>query len=150
VTWSYSTALSTDIDRVRLLIGDIDTSDPLPLQNEEIQYLLTLKNGSLYDAAIASAERLAAFYARKVTKSVGSLSIQYSNKYKQFQELADRLRNEAMNASAASGLFVAPFAGGISKTTEQTYEEDPDRIQPAFSRRTHEDITVVPPTTYWE
>jgi pyruvate formate-lyase activating enzyme-like uncharacterized protein len=98
MSWTYSGDPSnSDLDEVRFLIGDTNP-DEAQLQDEEIQYLVNLYGsgpaGNLVPA-IYAIESLIARYARSVDKSVGDLRISHSNRVKQFQDLATRLRQRA-------------------------------------------------------
>ena len=58
MSWSYDTSLPTNKDKVRVSIGDTDSSDQ-QLSDEEINALLTV-HGSVRSTAIAVARMLAA------------------------------------------------------------------------------------------
>lgn len=86
---------------VRFLIGDTDENDQL-LQDEEIEYILVVHpdagaTSSNYAAASACAEAIAASFAKKMDKSVGSASLTYSQRYQHYVELADRLKSIAQH-----------------------------------------------------
>jgi hypothetical protein len=127
MTWTYGGDPSaSDRDEVRFLVGDTDTTEQL-VTNEEIAYaILKSSNNQLAAACIANA--LAAKFARKADKSVGDLSITYSQQAKQFRELAAQL----MKDGSISGAM--PYASGISVSGKDTVEEDTDRVQPSFRR----------------
>lgn len=127
MTWTYTESPATsDRDWVRFEIGDTDTTDQL-LSDEEIASLIT-DRGSKEAAALAAAEGLAAQFARKVTKAVGDLRINYSDLAKQYRELAKSLKTKA-------GLRKArPIAGGISISRKDTVEADTDRVKPWAER----------------
>ena len=118
MTWSYSgDPGASDLDAVRFLIGDTDTSQQ-QLSNEEITYLLTA-GGTVRAAALAACRSLSAKYSRLVDQSTGSISISYSQLAKQYQALANDIR---------SGAQVAPYAGGISKSDMESVASDSDRV----------------------
>jgi hypothetical protein len=91
VTWSYSgNPASSDKDKVRFLIGDTDTTDQL-LSDEEINYTL-VESGSIYQAAHDSAYAVASTFARMASsKSVGDLSLSFSDRAASFYQVADRM-----------------------------------------------------------
>lgn len=127
MTWSYSGDPSeSDLNEVRFLVGDTDSTDQL-LTDEEIEWALTEESNTILVAA-KLARALAAKYSRKVDKSVGDLKISYSQLSKQFSSLADDLEDKG---GIASGL---PYLGGISKDDKDNIREDDDRVRPAFSR----------------
>lgn len=91
MTWSYTgdPADSTK-DAVRFLIGDTDTSDQL-LTDEEIDYTVD-SSGSLYQAAHDSAYAIASTFARMASsKSVGDMSLSYSDRAASYYQVADRM-----------------------------------------------------------
>lgn len=91
MTWSYSGDPSdSDKDTVRFLIGDTDTDDQL-LSDEEITFTLT-EAGSVYQAAHDCAYAIASSFARAASsKSVGDMSISYTDRANAFYALADRM-----------------------------------------------------------
>lgn len=112
MVWSYSgnPALSAK-DRVRYLIGDVD-SDDQKQTDEEIAWLLT-QSPSVYDAASIACEAIAAKYANLMDKTVGSLSIRYSQKHTQYLTLSAVLLAR-QNSRASSG--AKPFYGNKGAT----------------------------------
>jgi len=82
----------SDIDYVRDKIQDTDETDPL-LSDESIQAEIDAVGKFL--AAARCARKIAARFSRKVTKSIGSRSIQNSNLAKQYFALASELEAEA-------------------------------------------------------
>ena len=103
MTWSYGPAadpplpITTDLDQVRLLIGDTDPAAPL-LQDEEIG--LYLADGlqpqpSPQLSAAMAAGLLASKYRRLVDIREGAASASLSQLAKQFSDLAAELRGQA-------------------------------------------------------
>lgn len=114
MSWTYSgSPAASPKDEVRFLIGDTEPLDQ-QLQDAEIEYCITSVYGSLANAppygnflpAAYAADNLAGLTARLADKSVGDLHIAYGNRFKQFQQLAQRLRARATNA------LIPPWAGG--------------------------------------
>jgi hypothetical protein len=137
MTWSYDDAEASDKDKVRGLIGDVDTTDQL-FSDAKITATLTAA-GSVIGAAIQCAEGLAAKYARQVTHAVGAASINASDIAKQFESLAVRLRkNLALSASAL------PYAGGLSVVDKEAKEAESDRLPPYFTRTSFDNPGVPP------
>lgn len=126
--WTYLGPTS-DRDRVRLLIGDTEATDP-QLQDEEIAWLLA-EAGNVYGAAVAACEALAAKYARQVNRSVagaGGLSVSAGDRAQHYRDLAETLQIRARKARRP-----VPFAGGISDAQKDAVEADTDRVAPAFT-----------------
>jgi hypothetical protein len=117
--------LTASLSQVRFLVGDTDTSDE-QLTDTEIAYCLSRAGTSVLLAAVYACEGIAAKYARKVTKSVGDLSIQYSDLQKHYQDLASSMRREC-------GRAAVPVAGGISIARVDAVEADADRVAPTFT-----------------
>jgi hypothetical protein len=137
MTWSYSgNPASSELDEVRFLVGDTDTTDQL-VQNEEISWALTEEaNPRMAAARVALA--LALKFSRKADKQVGDLRIAYSSLYKHYLEVA-----EALKADAAT-VGVVPYAGGISISDKDTVENDTDRYRPSFRRGMHDNPSETP------
>jgi hypothetical protein len=128
VTWTYSgDPAASSLDETRFLIGDTDTTDQ-QLANEEINFCLT-RAGTATSAAIMACERLISKFTRLVSQSVGSVSVSYSDRAKQYRELVATLRR---------GLTPTPYAGGISISDEESVEADTDRDAPLFSVGMHD------------
>lgn len=125
MSWTYSSTLATDLDRVRFLVGDTDTDDK-QVQDGEINYIVGLL-GSVYGAAAAICEALAAKYARKCDKSVGDLSLSMSQKSTAYRAMAASLRSQG-------SVLCTPTAGGISISDKESEESDSDRVTPVFAR----------------
>lgn len=131
MTWTYSgDPSSTNRDAVRFLIGDTDNTSQL-VTDEEIAYMLT-QEGSTSSAAARVCRSLAAKYARFMDQSVGDLNISYSQRFKQFSEMAAKLESDA---SSRVGI---PYAGGISQSDKDSRESDTDRVLPASKVGVHD------------
>ena len=143
MTWTYNSSAvgSSDLSTVRLLIGDNSSSDPL-LQDEEINYFLSVEAGTNY-AAASACEAIASSFARKVDKTVGNLSISASQKSKQYADMARSLRHRA-NLRAAANVY----AGGISVSDKNTVTADSDRVAPAFTMDMHDYSGALSSTEY--
>jgi hypothetical protein len=125
MSWTYNSTLATDLDRVRFLVGDTDTDDK-QLQDGEINYVVGFF-GSVYGAAAAICEALAAKYARKCDKSVGDLSLSMSQKSTAYRAMAASLRSQG-------SVLCTPTAGGISIASKDSESADTDRMTPVFAR----------------
>lgn len=125
MTTTYSgDPASSSKDAVRFLIQD--TAAPWLLQDEEIEYVLTLYP-SPQVAAAQCARAIAMNFARLAkSKKVGDLSIDYGERAKFYKELADQL--EASGNIAG----VIPYSGGISVSDKLTVEQNTDRVKPPF------------------
>lgn len=127
--WSYDTSLITTTPKyqVRFLIGDTSSAEPL-LSDEEIDFSI-LRRTSVNGAAAMCARSIAAKFGRLSDTTVGPQKFVLSQKFDQYNKLADEL--ETLDDSTG-GAF--PFCGGISLANKQGYESDTDRVNPAFVR----------------
>jgi hypothetical protein len=124
MSWNYSgNPAASSLDEVRYLVGDTQPSDP-QLTDEEIAYLL-VHCGTPLATAIVACDGLIDKYARLVTQGAGAVSVQYSNRIQQYQELQRRLKLRAP---------LAPYAGGISVGDKAANEDNTDRVPPSFKR----------------
>lgn len=130
MTWSYSPALSTEKDQVRYLIGDTDMTDQL-LSDEELAFSLT-RASTLDGAAADAAQAIAAKFARMVDRTVGPLSIRYSEKQQHYELLAERLYGQR------GSLLSVPTAGGISVAERDLALADEDRPRDLFDVGMHD------------
>lgn len=127
MTWTYTAdPTSSDIDAIRLLIGDTVSTDP-QLSDEELQWFLDTE-GSVNGAAAAAVRSLIAKYARLVDKSVGDLSLSYSQRVAAYKALLATIERRQAIGSAA------PVVGGISRSRKDEVDADSDRVEPAFKR----------------
>ena len=123
MAWTYTAALTSDLERVRFLIGDTDTNDQ-QLQDAEIDWVNT-QTGNVYMAAAKCCRALAAKYSRQADSAVGDLSVKKSQRAKAYLDLAKKLELDGATNSP-------PYTGGISVADKQTYEEDSDIPAPKF------------------
>lgn len=122
MTWTYSTAVTLDRDKVRLYIGDTNTSSQL-FSDEEIAAMVTIQ-GSAILAAAALCDGLAAKFSRSVSFSVEGLSISNSEKSDNYRKLASILR---ARATSDPGQMGPAYVGGISTAAMDAIETNTDR-----------------------
>ena len=123
MAWSYSDSLSTDRDRLRFRIGDVDSTDPL-LTNELLDALLTSR-GDPTLAAIDAVEGILAKFAREVDRSALGLGGARSQKTQFYRELLKELRAEA--ARGSTGVF---FGGGSIAEKEALLSDSDKPVTP--------------------
>lgn len=138
MSWSYSpsdlntTTASGRLNTVRLLVGDTDSADPLA-QNEEVLFALSQTGNNVYYAAVWICRTIAAKFSRMVTTTLdGALSANYSDKAKQYNQLAVQIEAQGKKTS---GKALGVSAGGISVSAMGVANSDPDRVMPAFGVR---------------
>lgn len=128
--WSYTgDPGARDLDMVRFLLGDTDSTDP-QLTDEEINAMLTV-HVTAQRAAAGCANVLVAKYTRMVDKSIGDLSISYSQRAKAFKELAAQLK-------ADSPVVPEPFSAAMVAADKDANESDTSLVQPFFRRGMHD------------
>src|SRR5882724_9195103 len=102
--WTYgANPGGSTLDAVRLMIGDTDTTDQL-LQDSEVTYFIN-QSASLPYAAWKACYAIASKFARQGSKAVGQLRLDLSNVAKQYRDMGDDWK-----AQALSGATV--YAGG--------------------------------------
>ena len=135
MSWSYSasdlttTTSAGRINTVRLLVGDTDTTDQL-VQNEEITFALSQTGDNVYYAAVWICRAIAAKFSRMVTTTLdGALSANYSDRAKQYTQLATQIEAQGKKTS---GKALGVSAGGISVAAMDLANATTDRVTPAF------------------
>jgi len=126
MTWDYDASIPTQTDEVRLLIGDTDIANQL-LQNEEIAWFLTQETNSYFAAAlacvaIASKQTSASAGGTVTSKSVGGLSISYTDTVAKWQGRAAELRAQGNMTSAVP----SPISTGMSNSEKILNRDDTD------------------------
>lgn len=136
MSWSYdpntlnTTTSAGRLNTVRLLVGDTDTTDQL-VQNEEITFALSQTGDNVYYAAVWTCRAIAAKFSRMVTTQLdGALSANYSDKAKQYNQLAVQIEAQGKKTSGKS---LGVYGGGISVVAVEAVREDSDRVKPAFT-----------------
>lgn len=126
--------MAVDAEAVSLLVGD--TSNTY-ISTDQINTLATLYGENPFTVAAAAARVIAAQFAAAVTKKAGDVSINASDRYKHYMDLARDLDRKA----ALHGLgAISVFAGGISQSDKLAREQDTDRVDPYFTRDLHNDL----------
>ena len=119
MSWSYSDSLSTDRDRLRFRIGDVDTNAQL-LSNETLDALLTTRPDPTL-AAIDAIEGILAKFAREIDRGSLGLGGSRSQKTQFYRDLLKELRAEAARGDTGA------FFGGGSVSGKETIQEDEDK-----------------------
>lgn len=129
MSWTYDlTQIATNIlYQVRLLIGDTDSTDE-QLQDEEINYFVSVEGQSPYKVAIACTQAIIGKYSRLVDQSAADLRLSYSERLKSYKGLLEELKMKQTTKAAV------PWAGGISISNKQSFQQNSDLVQPTFYR----------------
>lgn len=130
-SWTYSgDPRDSDRDAVRFLVQDTNENDQ-KVSDEEIAWMLS-NSANIYLAAADIAVTISAVYGSKAKKSIGSLSIEYSQQREAYEALSERLR--ALGKSSSRLALTNVFAGGISKSDKELQRTDTDWDRPWFER----------------
>lgn len=131
MTYTYDSPGDSRKDAMRFLTGDTDSSQPL-LQDEEIEYLITAWYQIENDYMLASycAEAIAGKFAREITLTSDSQTLQASELQEKYLSLALRLRAIANSAHPGS-----VYAGGM----EAGVGWDPTTAPLSFGTQMHDD-----------
>ena len=118
----------TDVETVRLLIGDLPNSPFYQLfDDESIQQFLDLNGGNVRQAArmaaIAASMQLAGWTSRE---RVGDIEV-WSNLSTAYLKALDNFINDSSSASIPNGLM--PYASGISWVDVNTNNANPDNVR---------------------
>lgn len=126
MSFTYVDPGSNDRDKVRFMIGDVDSAD-YHFSDAEIAYLLTTWITPI-DAAIAGAEMIAGRFAHKTnySRSIGDLSISesYGTSAAEFRALANSLRQQRGKLSPPTIKANADALKATIDKTTTTYNTD--------------------------
>lgn len=117
-------------DAVRFLLNDTSSASP-EMQDAEVEWLVAQKP-NVYRAAALGARQLASQANNSVaSKTVGSLTLTYSERATKWLELAKALDGQA---NKGVGSTIAPYSGGISKSDKEVKASEDDFDKPWFYR----------------
>lgn len=126
MTWTYVGPATSDRDKVRFLIQDVETTRQL-MSDEEIAWLIS-EWGDVYEAAANAADALAAKFTGKAdySKSVGDLSLNetFSSQSAGFKELAKNIRSNRHRKYTVSWVANAEALKSTANRTVNTYNTD--------------------------
>lgn len=114
------------IDRMRLLIGDIDPDLPL-VEDQWYAYYLSQNNNNEKKTAIQVAKNILAQYANSASRErVDQVEIYGKEQFDSYLKwLKDLVTNPALGLLSPA----MPYAGGISRTDFCTNNANPDNIR---------------------
>lgn len=124
MTFTYNiAALTTDLARVRLKIGDTDSNHPL-LSDEEIAVALT--GASVAGAALEACYLILAKLARETDSNGAGISVSRSQKVQHYTDMIARLDRELAIAAY-------PTIGGVARDAASEALADTDFRVSKFS-----------------
>lgn len=128
MTFTYDEAdISTDLAKVRTILGDTDSADPL-LSDEQINYYLSVQ-ANVFAASSMAAQAIQAKYSRLADTSVESVSVKYSQKAAAYAKLSEDMNRRSLESASNIPL---PSVLGVSKDAIDTQRADSDRVQSKF------------------
>ena len=134
MAWSYDPALSTDKDKVRYLVGDVDKSVVEHVQNETISAVLAIQPRVGF-AAVTVARGIANQYAHKVNVSYGRTSVSGAQLYEHFNGIAAAIEKRASNPfSGKSYTPAVPLVGGVVLADKEALDANTGYEQPDFKK----------------
>lgn len=126
MTWTYVGPATSDRDKVRFLIQDVETTRQL-MSDEEINWLIS-EWGDVYEAAANAADALAAKFTGKAdySKSVGDLSLNetFSSQSAGFKELAKNIRSNRHRKYTVSWVANPEALKSTADRSVTTYNTD--------------------------
>jgi len=115
-------------DAVRFLIQDTDQADYF-LEDAELDWLIS-EESTVKAAASRAAKAIATQFARLADTDIESVSVKYSQKQRQYLQMATRLEIEAASGSGVA----SPDVNGVSISDMESVREDDDRPNDRFYR----------------
>jgi hypothetical protein len=136
VAFTYDGTLDTDLEKVRLEIGDTDSTDP-QFTDAEINYFLD--GNSVTEAALKACEALVAKYSRQFDFETDQQKFLRSQRATAYRALADELRS-----GGASGLST------IGQIKKDGYSQDIAADEATTNTRTgHASVGYFNPDRSW-
>jgi hypothetical protein len=128
MTWTYvlEDLGTSSLYQARLEINDTNEDDQL-LQDEEIEQLASVE-ANFWGTCARCCEVISRGYLRLADIRLGRALYEINAKRsEQYAAMAKALRAKALGADV-------PWVGGMSRSDKITYAQDPDLVQPAFTR----------------
>ena len=113
-----------------MLVGDNDTMDEL-LADNHYAWALGQVNDSIFGASAIISRAIAAKFARLADTTIEGLSVSYSQRVTQYNDMAVKFEAQAAKQGESLG---PPIAGGISLSDMDSVREDTDRVPSVFEQ----------------
>jgi len=137
--------LAATITSTRTLVSDYAGASQI-LDDTAYQVFVDLETNE-YRAAAIAAVALSAYFAQKVSTTVGQVKVENQQKAEAYSRLADKYSQRAREGGGSSGSGVgvgAPGITGISIADMESACEDDDRYSSAFVRGMDDNPGVCP------
>lgn len=134
--WSYIGTPYAGREKVRAIIGDTDSDDPI-IDDHEIAAVLAVYPNET-EAAAHICRNMAAQFAIEGNVTHGKYRFESLEKAKHFRALSAELFKQVYGMSRPLAL-AGPSFGGVSKTAKDANEANTDNVEPKFYRSQFED-----------
>lgn len=135
--WTYSPKLSSNLDKVRFLIGDVKEVGS-QVKDVTINAALALKEDNVYRAAAYICEGLAARFTRVRDRQRGGGSSGRVGVSRIYAKMAIGLKRKAMTGDS----FVMP---SMTEATKKANRDDTSLTHPTARRGLHDNPTAAEP-----
>lgn len=126
--WNYNPAVRTDLNRVREIIGDVDSSDKL-ISDEIIAEKLVLHSNDLKATAIACLELVVGLLYRQIDQAPAGFQSSRSQKFDQALRLLDRLKESSVVDGGGNSMF---YFGGLEQSEHENLADEAEALKPRF------------------
>lgn len=106
-------AITATLDKVRLLIGDTDSTAP-ELSDEEVNFFITERASNIYLAAADCCDALAAKYARAYDFETDNQSFKRSQAHAAYMDMAARFRARAHGVTTVDSTRIDGYSQDIA------------------------------------
>lgn len=136
-------------DAIRLLVGDISTSTSGEfLTDTDYDYFASVTGNSFVAAQLAANSLAALFMGSAASasgsgyteKSVGDLRLKKADAV----QVAQQYKALAQKFSRMASANIVPSAGGITRSSKRSAEQDSDRVSPFFTRNLLDNQNATP------
>ena len=122
MTYTYTGDLTSILEKVRLEFGD--TVTPFKFTDEEIMYVIA-EEYTVFNSAARLCEIYATRCSDTASRTMGPLSVTWSNRVQMYLDRAKGLRNKA-------GMLGKPYAGGVYVADSENFESNTSLNKPIF------------------
>lgn len=131
MVWSYDGVPYSGRDKVRAIIGDVDTNDQL-IEDYQIDAVLVVFSDET-EAAAHLCRNLAAKFAAQGNVSVDGYKFENLKKAEFYRDLSKELFLQ-VHGSKRPLVLANPSYGGVSISGKDANEANTDNVEPAFYR----------------
>lgn len=108
MSWSYSgDPKSSDLDRIRFIIGDTDSTEPI-MQDQELAYLISEYGSNDNMLMYQSFMRAATLFARDIKRSLGPHSEDPTERLKYFKDMTAQYKSKLTATGISVPVYNSP------------------------------------------